>query len=333
MVSTCMYHGARLQLALPVAHGQPVWHCTPVCNCCRVQLQQPQQPPQTHQSHQQRTPVISAKPSDPLESFKQQIAAVEAGAAADNKPAVADANPTAVADNDRVATPDELEFEDDDGTLYNWDPELRKYIPAGTDPAAAAASAANTEAAGKLQAQQQHDEQHDYDIEAMTYVEEEEVIPTLAGAQAAAGAAAEAADDANISKVRKRSAGAQGGQPGKKGKKAKQQQQEYDNGAAEPGSQAGADEAAADTQGGEEQKGWFQLKVNTSVYVTGLPDDTDVDEVASVFAKCGIIKLDDAGQPKIKLYRCVRQYHYAQLQGMITLEGTVQSHIDCPGDE
>eukprot|EP00879_Flechtneria_rotunda_P025331 GHRR01026910.1.p1 GENE.GHRR01026910.1~~GHRR01026910.1.p1 ORF type:complete len:290 (+),score=149.17 GHRR01026910.1:503-1372(+) len=263
MVSTCMYHGARLQLALPVAHGQPVWHCTPVCNCCRVQLQQPQQPPQTHQSHQQRTPVISAKPSDPLESFKQQIAAVEAGAAADNKPAVADANPTAVADNDRVATPDELEFEDDDGTLYNWDPELRKYIPAGTDPAAAAASAANTEAAGKLQAQQQHDEQHDYDIEAMTYVEEEEVIPTLAGAQAAAGAAAEAADDANISKVRKRSAGAQGGQPGKKGKKAKQQQQEYDNGAAEPGSQAGADEAAADTQGGEEQKGWFQLKVRS----------------------------------------------------------------------
>jgi hypothetical protein len=39
------------------------------------------------------------------------------------------------------------------------------------------------------------------------------------------------------------------------------------------------------------------------VYVTGLPDDTDADEVAGVFAKCGIIKLDDAGQPRIKLYR------------------------------
>jgi HIV Tat-specific factor 1 len=42
---------------------------------------------------------------------------------------------------------------------------------------------------------------------------------------------------------------------------------------------------------------------NTSVYVTGLPDDTDADEVAGVFAKCGIIKLDDAGQPRIKLYK------------------------------
>lgn len=39
------------------------------------------------------------------------------------------------------------------------------------------------------------------------------------------------------------------------------------------------------------------------MYVTGLPDDTDADEVAGVFAKCGIVKLDDAGQPRIKLYR------------------------------
>jgi hypothetical protein len=44
-------------------------------------------------------------------------------------------------------------------------------------------------------------------------------------------------------------------------------------------------------------------QVNTSVYVTGLPDDTDVDEVAQHFARCGIIKLDDAGQPRIKLYK------------------------------
>jgi HIV Tat-specific factor 1 len=44
------------------------------------------------------------------------------------------------------------------------------------------------------------------------------------------------------------------------------------------------------------------VQVNTSVYVTGLPDDTDVDEVAQHFARCGIIRLDDAGQPRIKLY-------------------------------
>jgi hypothetical protein len=47
------------------------------------------------------------------------------------------------------------------------------------------------------------------------------------------------------------------------------------------------------------------VQQNTSVYVAGLPDNTDVDEVAGVFSKCGIIKLDEQGQPKIKLYRWV----------------------------
>ncbi|CAN1347242.1 HIV Tat-specific factor 1 homolog, partial [Linum perenne] len=35
---------------------------------------------------------------------------------------------------------------------------------------------------------------------------------------------------------------------------------------------------------------WFELKVNTHVYVTGLPDDVTAEEVAEVFSKCGIIK-------------------------------------------
>lgn len=51
-------------------------------------------------------------------------------------------------------------------------------------------------------------------------------------------------------------------------------------------------------------EGWFQLKTNTSVYVTGLPDDCDVEEVKEVFSKCGVIKIDpDQNAPRIKLYR------------------------------
>jgi len=34
----------------------------------------------------------------------------------------------------------------------------------------------------------------------------------------------------------------------------------------------------------------LSLKINTSVYVTGLPEDTTVDEVVEVFSKCGVIK-------------------------------------------
>jgi hypothetical protein len=121
--------------------------------------------------------VLTGKPSDALDVFKSAIAAVEAGAedeAADADPAAADGAA------DRASTPEELEFEDDDGTIYRWDHKLRKYVPAAEADAAAAAAAAE---------QQQ---QHDYDVEAMTFVAEEEVIPTLAAARAAEEAAAAA---------------------------------------------------------------------------------------------------------------------------------------------
>jgi HIV Tat-specific factor 1 len=111
--------------------------------------------------------------------FKNAIAAVEAGAEDEAAPE----SEAAAADGaaDRAATPEELEFEDDDGTMYRWDHKLRKYVPAAEADAAAAAAAA---------AEQQ--QQHDYDVEAMTFVAEEEVIPTLAAARAAEEAAAAA---------------------------------------------------------------------------------------------------------------------------------------------
>ena len=42
---------------------------------------------------------------------------------------------------------------------------------------------------------------------------------------------------------------------------------------------------------------------NTAVYVTNLPTDIDIDEVHSVFSKCGVIAEEiDARKPRIKLY-------------------------------
>jgi hypothetical protein len=72
--------------------------------------------------------VISAKPSDPLDAFKHEIEAVEQAGPAEDDPAATDA-----AADYREGTPEELEFEDDDGTVYLWDPKLRKYMPAGID--------------------------------------------------------------------------------------------------------------------------------------------------------------------------------------------------------
>jgi HIV Tat-specific factor 1 len=41
---------------------------------------------------------------------------------------------------------------------------------------------------------------------------------------------------------------------------------------------------------------------NTAVYVSRLPLDATVDEIAERFGKCGVIMEDDAGEPKIKMY-------------------------------
>lgn len=48
---------------------------------------------------------------------------------------------------------------------------------------------------------------------------------------------------------------------------------------------------------------WFELKVNTHVYVAGLPDDVTFDEIVEVFSKCGIIKEDpETRKPRLKIY-------------------------------
>jgi HIV Tat-specific factor 1 len=41
---------------------------------------------------------------------------------------------------------------------------------------------------------------------------------------------------------------------------------------------------------------------NTAVYVTGLPPDTELDELLQKFGKCGVIEEDDEGEPKVKMY-------------------------------
>ncbi|KAG6810975.1 hypothetical protein H0H92_009558 [Tricholoma furcatifolium] len=41
---------------------------------------------------------------------------------------------------------------------------------------------------------------------------------------------------------------------------------------------------------------------NTAIYVTGLPADTQLDELLERFSKCGVIEEDDEGEPKVKMY-------------------------------
>eukprot|EP00850_Spirogloea_muscicola_P008763 SM000047S16902 [mRNA] locus=s47:600587:604523:- [translate_table: standard] len=190
-------------------------------------------------------------------------------------------------DREQPGTPPEgeREFEDDDGTKYKWDGALRAWVP-------------------------QEEGVPSYQPEDMTYVEEEEVMPSMAVAAAAvtlerdaAAATAEGAAEAPGSgggrelwgELNKGGGGS--GEAGARGPTAKRK----------------ADKAAESEEGGKEgekkevqaqPEGWFDLKVNTSVYISGLPDDTTMEEVEEVFSKCGIVKPDaETGKPRIKLYQ------------------------------
>jgi hypothetical protein len=119
-------------------------------------------------------PPTKAAPDDALAAFQAEISAIEAEAAAAS---TADGDPC-----DGPSTPEELEFEDDDGTWYVWDGGLRKYVPKEGAGAAAPATAGGAGASASGGAA--------YDVDAMTFAGDDEVLPTLAAAKAASVVAA-----------------------------------------------------------------------------------------------------------------------------------------------
>ena len=57
------------------------------------------------------------------------------------------------------------------------------------------------------------------------------------------------------------------------------------------------------TAGPAKQKNKPAERRNTAIYVTSIPLDADVDEVHSIFSRCGVIAEEiDSREPRIKLY-------------------------------
>jgi len=88
----------------------------------------------------------------------------------------------------------------------------------------------------------------------------------------------------------------------------KKEKKENSNAKNKNGSTASAENAtalAAGTKKRKRNKPKFSAKnARCWIYVTGLPPDTDEDEVATYFSKVGILELDPETQkPKVKLYR------------------------------
>lgn len=64
---------------------------------------------------------------------------------------------------------------------------------------------------------------------------------------------------------------------------------------------AGSSSSTATASNGKKKK-WKSTEKHNNIYVTGLPGDATLDEMYEFFKKCGVIKEDHTGKPRIKLY-------------------------------
>ncbi|XVF41410.1 hypothetical protein PTKIN_Ptkin01aG0277700 [Pterospermum kingtungense] len=193
--------------------------------------------------------------SDEFEKWQREIREAEAEAKRLKNGSVSSSvgNGSGFDDQDRPLTPPEgeEEFTDDDGTRYKWDRSLRAWVP-----------------------QDDISKNGNYGVEEMTFLEEEEVFPTIDATDAADTSVGK---DANGSDEQKETSG---------NAKRKLSEKQVDK-----------------KEANKPPDSWFELKVNTHVYVTGLPDDVTAEELVEVFSKCGIIKEDpETKKPRVKIY-------------------------------
>ncbi|GFP95776.1 hiv tat-specific factor 1 homolog, partial [Phtheirospermum japonicum] len=170
-------------------------------------------------------------------------------------------------DQERPTTPPEgeEEFTDDDGTTYKWDRSLKAWVP-------------------QENITPKDDE---YALEDMTFVQEEEVFPVVNGDVKKDDLAVNADDLPVKEEVTNAIEAVEEKQNGKRKMPEKTD-----------------DKTTVDKkEANKPPDSWFELKVNTHVYVTGLPDDVTTEEVVEVFTKCGIIKEDpETKKPRVKIY-------------------------------
>ncbi|XP_024926271.1 splicing factor U2AF-associated protein 2 isoform X2 [Ziziphus jujuba] len=168
--------------------------------------------------------------------------------------------------NERPSTPPEgeEEFTDDDGTTYKWDRSLRAWVPQD-----------DTSSKGE-----------GYAVNDMTFLQEEEIFPTVSFSDISPSEEVNATVNLSDASVKEDVNGNSEVGEGKQNAKRKI-----------------SDNEAPKKEANKPPDSWFELKVNTHVYVSGLPDDVTVDEVVEVFSKCGIIKEDpETKRPRVKLY-------------------------------
>ncbi|XVF30227.1 hypothetical protein REPUB_Repub16aG0039300 [Reevesia pubescens] len=194
--------------------------------------------------------------SDEFEKWQREIREAEAEAEQLKNRSVSGsmADGFSFDDQDRPLTPPEgeEEFTDDDGTRYVWNRSLRVWVPQDDTSR----------------------KKENYGLEEMTFLEEDEVFPTISSTDAADASVTEdvngSGDQTEASCNTKRKS---------------------------------LEKPVDKKEANKPPDSWFELKINTHVYVTGLPDDVTAEELVEVFSKCGIIKEDpETKRPRVKIY-------------------------------
>lgn len=126
-------------------------------------------------------------------------------------------------------------------------------------------------------------EKNEYGLEDMTYAEEEELFPTLPADDSSGN------ENKNMDNIEADKTAGDSTETTAATHNGKRKLPETDD--------------SEKKEANKPPDSWFELKVNTHVYITGLPEDVTVDEVVEVFSKCGIIKEDPETQkPRVKIY-------------------------------
>ena len=196
-----------------------------------------------------------------------------AGDAGNGNAAMPSVHPREDDNADKIESPtsSEKRFVDDDGTVYEWSSEQRKFLPAEDD------AAGYTEADMIFDPGNHLERIPQYEPPPQAEIDDEDDTGREPESNEAAAVPADEATEANNKRSSAQAAALTAAR--ERVKRARDAQQ-------------------------QSQQGWFDLKKNTSVYVTGLPGDVTVAEMVQIFEKCGVIKLDQETQmPRVKLYR------------------------------
>lgn len=198
-------------------------------------------------------------------------------------------------------------FVDDDGTAYTWDASRRAFVLGERAAQPSYGAEEMTFPDEEAPPAPPPRSRANHSRHAADQAEQEAVADELEAEAAAGGAGRRRVPEEAVERERARVAA-------KKEERASKQPQHKVRG-------------AGDCRAQRSQHA-VPFQANTSVYVSGLPEDATQQELALVFEKCGLIREGEDGAPRVRLY-CDASTGLAKGDGLVTYLKEASVHLAC----